>query len=46
VDGAAAGGGRVRVVYEHVAGIDVHKDMIKVAVRFPGEKKTRKTGIF
>jgi hypothetical protein len=38
--GAAAGGG-------HVAGIDVHKDMIKVAIRSPGDKPwTRKTEIF
>jgi transposase len=35
----------VRVVHEHVAGIDVHKDMIKVAIRFPGEKNIRKTEI-
>jgi len=28
----------VRVLYERVAGIDVHKDMIKVAIRSPGEK--------
>jgi transposase len=35
----------VRVVHEHVAGIDVHKDMIKVAIRSPGEKNTRKTEI-
>jgi transposase len=26
------------VLYERVAGIDVHKDMIKVAIRSPGEK--------
>jgi hypothetical protein len=26
-DAAAGGGRRVRVVHEHVAGIDVHKDM-------------------
>src|SRR5689334_12053756 len=32
-------------MYERVAGIDVHKDMIKVAIRFPGEKGTRKTEI-
>jgi len=32
-------------VHEHVAGIGVHKDMIKVAIRFPGEKNTRKTEI-
>ena len=37
---------QVRVLYEHVAGIDVHKDMIKVAIRSPGEKPwTRKTEI-
>jgi transposase len=36
----------VRVLYEHVAGIDVHKDMIKVAIRSPGEKPwTRETEI-
>jgi transposase len=36
----------VRVLYEHVAGIDVHKDMIKVAIRSPGEKEwTRRTEI-
>jgi transposase len=34
------------VAHEHVAGIDVHKDMIKVAIRSPGEKRwTRKTEI-
>ena len=36
----------MRVLYEHVAGIDVHKDMIKVAIRSPGDKPwTRKTEI-
>ncbi|HEU5391514.1 MAG TPA: IS110 family transposase [Streptosporangiaceae bacterium] len=35
----------MRVVHEHVAGIDVHKDMIKVAIRSPGEKDTRTTEI-
>ena len=36
----------MRVLHERVAGIDVHKDMIKVAVRSPGEKPwTRKTEI-
>ena len=35
----------MRVMYERVAGIDVHKDMIKVAIRFPGEKGTRKTEV-
>ena len=36
----------MRVVHERVAGIDVHKDMIKVAIRSPGEKPwTRKTEI-
>ena len=44
-DAAAGGGRRVRVVHEHVAGIDVHKDMIKVAIRSPGEKDTRTTEI-
>jgi transposase len=37
----------MKVIYERVAGIDVHKDMIKVAVRSPGEKPwTCKTEIF
>ena len=37
----------MRVLHEHVAGIDVHKDMIKVAIRSPGEKRwTRATEIF
>ena len=36
----------MRALHERVAGIDVHKDMIKVAVRSPGEKPwTRKTEI-
>jgi transposase len=36
----------MRVLHERVAWIDVHKDMIKVAIRFPGEKPwTRKTEI-
>jgi transposase len=36
----------VKVLYERVAGIDVHKDMIKAAIRSPGDKPwTRKTGI-
>ena len=36
----------MRVLHERVAGIDVHKDMIKVAVRSPGDKPwTRKTEI-
>jgi hypothetical protein len=26
----------MKVLYERVAGIDVHKDMIKVAIRSPG----------
>ena len=34
------------MLYERVAGIDVHKDMIKVAIRSPGEKPwTRKTEV-
>jgi hypothetical protein len=37
---------RMKVLYERVAGIDVHKEMIKVAIRSPGEKPwTRKTEI-
>ena len=37
----------MKVLYERVAGIDVHKDMIKVAIRSPGGKPwTRTTGIF
>jgi transposase len=36
----------MKVMYERVAGIDVHKDMIKVAIRSPGERPwTRKTVI-
>ena len=36
----------MRVLCEHVAGIDVHKDMVKVAIRSPGEKPwTRKTEV-
>ena len=38
---------RMKVLYERVAGIDVHKDMIKVASRSPGEKRwARTTEIF
>jgi len=37
----------MKVLYERVAGIDVHKDMIKVAIRSPGDKPwTRKTEVF
>jgi transposase len=36
----------VKVLHERVAGVDVHKKMIKVAVRSPGDKPwTRKTEI-
>jgi transposase len=36
----------MKVLHERVAGIDVHKKMIKVAIRSPGAKKwTRKTEI-
>jgi transposase len=36
----------MKVLYERVAGIDVHKDMIKVAIRSPGDKPwTRKTEV-
>jgi transposase len=38
---------QMKVLDERVAGIDVHKDMIKVAIRSPGEEPwTRTTGIF
>ena len=38
---------RMKVLHERVAGIDVHKDMIKVAIRSPGDKPwTRKTEVF
>jgi hypothetical protein len=37
---------RMKVLYERVAGIDVHEDMIKVAIRSPGDKPwTRKTEV-
>src|SRR5437867_13416225 len=36
----------MKVMHERVAGIDVHKEMIKVAIRSPGDKPwTRKTEI-
>ena len=36
----------MKVMYERVAGIDVHKDMVKVAIRSPGDKPwARKTEI-
>jgi transposase len=35
----------VKVQYERVAGIDVHKDMVKVAIRSPGENGDRKTEV-
>ena len=36
----------MRVMYDRVAAIDVHKDMVKVAVRVPGTKRgTRKTDV-
>jgi transposase len=36
----------VRVLYDRAAAIDVHKDMIKVAIRVPGNKRgTRKTDV-
>ncbi len=38
--------GLMKVLYERVAGIDVHKEMVKVAIRSPGEKpQPRKTEI-
>ena len=27
---------RMRVLYDRVAAIDVHKDMVKIAIRVPG----------
>src|SRR6266571_7648749 len=33
----------MKVLYERVAGIDVHKEMVKVAVRSPGEKPWART---
>jgi transposase len=33
----------LRVLYDRVAAIDVHKDMIKVAVRVPGKKRGSRT---
>ena len=37
----------MKVLHERVAGIDVHKDMIKVAIRSPGDKPwTRTTEVF
>ena len=35
----------MRVRYERVAGIDVHKEMIKVAIRSPGENGERTTEV-
>jgi len=36
----------MKVLFERVAGIDVHKEMVKVAIRSPGEKPwTRKTEV-
>jgi transposase len=33
----------MRVLYDRVAAIDVHKDMVKVAVRVPGKKRRTRT---
>ena len=33
----------MKVMYERVAGIDAHKEMIKVAIRSPGEKPWTRT---
>ena len=35
----------MKVQFERVAGIDVHKDMVKVAIRSPWENGARKTGV-
>ena len=43
---AASGGGACECCYDRVAAIDVHKDMVKVAIRVPGAKRgTRKTDV-
>jgi transposase len=34
---------QMKVLHERVAGIDVHKDMVKVAIRSPGEKPWTRT---
>jgi transposase len=34
---------RMKVLYERVAGIDVHEDMVKVAIRSPGDKPWTRT---
>ena len=33
----------MRVLHDRVAAIDVHKDMVKVAVRVPGAKRGSRT---
>src|SRR5258708_16529162 len=33
----------MKVMYERVAGIDVHKNMVKVAIRSPGDKPWTRT---
>jgi purine-nucleoside phosphorylase len=33
----------MRVLYDRVAAIDVHKDMVKVAIRVPGAKRGTRT---
>ena len=36
----------MKVMHDRVAAIDVHKDMVKVAVRVPGERRgARKTDV-
>ena len=30
---------QMKVLYERVAGIDAHKDMVKVAIRSPGRSR-------
>ena len=36
----------MKVMHDRVAAVDVHKDMVKVAVRVPGERRgTRKTDV-
>ncbi len=35
----------MRVLYDRVAAIDVHKDMVKVAIRVPGASASWRTHI-
>src|SRR4051812_44167827 len=41
LDGVAVGRSPVEIMYERVAGIDVHKKQVTVAVRTPGARRGR-----